>query len=249
MVFPLPFPQEVRAKFSPETGQLVISPVEVLLHDRLSGDVAHTCLSDGSLTPESINGNDYFGNRLFAKNAFAIFLAPLIDWLRKRAESGSSGFRVGKVGGKRGDRDYAVIARQTPAPSFPRKHVFTEAGAGIQFHRSHAGCRGVGSEGWEHGEFSQEWMDSRFRGNDGVGVCRNDGVGRPRHQTFSVLARRADAVFPRLPGPSRRQRSTRTWPAPWRRSPWRFVGPDAYQFQALLDDGTHGTILSGCGFP
>ena len=195
MVFPPPFPQEVRAEFSPETGQLVISPVEVLLHDRLSGDVAHTCLSDGSLTPESINGNDYFGNRLFAKNAFAIFLAPLIDWLRKRAESGSSDFRVGKVGGKRGDRDYAVIARQTPAPSFPRKHVFTEAGAGIQFHRSHAGRRGVGSEGWEHGEFSQEWMDSRFRGNDGVGVCRNEWVSAGM-TGWGVLATKRSASLP-----------------------------------------------------
>ena len=34
----------------------------------------------------------------------------------------------------------------------------------------------------ENGELSQEWMDSRFRGNDGVGVCY-DGVGRPCRQT------------------------------------------------------------------
>ena len=28
-------------------------------------------------------------------------------------------------------------------------------------------CR---SRRWKHGEFSQEWMDSRFRGNDEVGL-------------------------------------------------------------------------------
>ena len=39
-----------------------------------------------------------------------------------------------------------------------------------------AGRRGVCSQGWKHGEFAHERMDSRFRGNDEVGFCRNEGV-------------------------------------------------------------------------
>ena len=35
----------------------------------------------------------------------------------------------------------------------------------------------VRSQGCKHGEFSQEWLDSRFRGNDTVGVREDDGAG------------------------------------------------------------------------
>ncbi len=39
-----------------------------------------------------------------------------------------------------------------------------------------AGRQWVCSQGWKHGEFAHERMDSRFRGNDEVGFCRNEGV-------------------------------------------------------------------------
>ena len=50
-------------------------------------------------------------------------------------KTGSSGIRVGKVGRKEEDRSHAVIAPQTPTPSFPRNHVLVEARTGISLYK------------------------------------------------------------------------------------------------------------------
>ena len=83
---------------------------------------------------------------------------------------GSSGFCVGKVGGKgerKGSRRHC--SADAHPSSFPRKHVLAEAGAGIQTLR--ANSMGALYERFVPRERGN-WMDSRFRGNDEARLSR-----------------------------------------------------------------------------